>query len=172
MPSPVHSTQIAPIGPPLGGTTARGITRPIQPASRSASTNTTPCAGSLTRTSGRASAQRERAVAAELHDGQLAAQAGHVAALPAQRGLEREHEVLAQVEDVVVEDRPRGTLAFAGDGDQVAVARDGVQRRAAVVEPLLGLVAARAPRRELVLEIAAGDVHALEAASSPARRRG
>src|SRR5581483_7169980 len=55
MPSPVHSTHIAPSGPPGGGTTARGITRPIQPASRSASTNTVPCAGSLTRTSGRTS---------------------------------------------------------------------------------------------------------------------
>ena len=87
--------------------TARGITRPIQPASRAASTNTTPAGGSLIAHERLLRAQRDRAVAAELHDRQLAAQAGHVAVLPPQRRLEREHEVLAQVEDVVVERRPR-----------------------------------------------------------------
>ena len=40
---------------------------------------------------------------AELDHGELPPHPGDIAALPAQRRLEREHQVLAQVQDVIVE---------------------------------------------------------------------
>ena len=121
-PSPVHSTHTPPIGPPRGRH-HRARDHAADPAGE-------PRRPRRTRRPRRqldaherlARAERDRAVAAELHDRQPAAQAGHVAVLPAQRRLEREHEVLAQVEDVVVE-RDRGELRAR------RAARSGSRRR-------------------------------------------